>query len=148
MTQVDIPENLRAFNPAELRDEILIHELVHTGRKLDGIYKHIETEGAAARYDNLEDFIAILLTNIYMSEKGKKVFRGSHGSTRIARDDHVILSKEESTSLGFLNVKDNYSIVAAFCEKDRLAPGFMMLDVPFNPIRAYVRTRGAFAPAA
>lgn len=148
MYEVDIPDDLRAFNPADLRDEVLFHELVHTGRKLDGIYKLTPTTDAASPYQNVEDFIAILLTNIYMSEKGKRVFRGSHGSTRIASDKHVILSKEESTSLGFLNAKANYDLVREFCDKDRLAPGFIALDVPFNPIRAFSRTRGTFAPAA
>jgi hypothetical protein len=41
-----------------------------------------------------------------MSEKKKKVFRGSHGSTSDPDDKHVILSEDQSSTHGFLKVKD------------------------------------------
>ncbi len=74
-----------------LRDEVLLHELVHSGRLLDGFEQGAHklepnpddvvpyaNEDSAA-YETIEEFMTILVSNIYLSEKGQKVFRASHG---------------------------------------------------------------------
>jgi len=61
-------------------DEVLFHELVHASRDMRGV----AYEGPVNRnYDNTEEYIAIILQNMYLSEKGQDVFRGGHTRGRI-----------------------------------------------------------------
>jgi hypothetical protein len=134
--RLTIPNNLRAFQPAHLRDEVLFHELVHCGRLLDGFRQKTETltTGIAAAYEDREEFATILVTNIYLSEKGAKVFRASHGVPGFP----FILDQAQSSSEGFLKIKDNYDLVKQFCQTDPLAPKLVAIDTLFNPVRAYL----------
>ena len=68
-SQATIPTNLRAFQPGMLRDEVLLHELVHSGRLLDGfeqgahklepnpddVVPYANEDGAA--YETIEEFM-------------------------------------------------------------------------------------------
>jgi hypothetical protein len=140
-----IPTNLRAFQPGMLRDEVLLHELVHSGRLLDGfaqvshklapnpddVAPYANADSAA--YENIEEFMTILVSNIYLSEKGQKVFRASHGGDGYP----YILDQAQSSSEGFLSKKSNLALVKFFCETDRLAPKLVAIDTPFNPVRAF-----------
>ncbi len=145
-----IPNDLRAFQPAHLRDEVLFHELVHAGRLLDGFWPqkahklkpdpdqeipYANDESAA--YDDLEEFASILVTNIYLSEKGAKVFRASHGADGYP----FILDQAQSTSEGFLQRKSNRDLVRSFCQTDPIAPALSEIDTLFNPVRAHYRAR-------
>jgi hypothetical protein len=66
--------------PGEAPDEFLFHELVHASRDMRGVAYN----GPVNRnYDNLDEYIAIILQNIYLSEKGQVVFRGSHRRGRV-----------------------------------------------------------------
>jgi hypothetical protein len=128
-----------------LRDEVLFHELVHSGRLLDGfaqvahklepnpddVMPYADPDSAA--YENIEEFVTILVSNIYLSEKGQKVFRASHGGDKYP----FILDQAQSSSDGFLSKKSNFALVKMFCETDRLAPKLVAIDTPFNPVRAY-----------
>jgi len=145
-----IPNDLRAFQPAHLRDEVLFHELVHAGRLLDGFWPqkahklkpdpdqevpYANNESAA--YDDIEEFVSVLVTNIYLSEKGAKVFRASHGADGYP----FILDQAQSTSEGFLQRKSNRDLVQFFCQTDPIAPYLSEIDTPFNPVRAHYRQR-------
>jgi hypothetical protein len=131
-----IPKDLRAFEPGMLRDEVLLHELVHAGRLLHGFAQKSEklTEGAAAAYEDREEFAAILVTNIYMSEKGAKALRASHGGDGFP----YILDEAQSSSEGYLKNKDNYELVKHFCQTDPLAPKLKDINTRFNPVRTYL----------
>ncbi len=61
--------------PGRAPDEVLFHELVHASRIMRGAFFPMPVN---ERYDQLEDYLAIILTNIYLSEKGQDVFRGAH----------------------------------------------------------------------
>jgi hypothetical protein len=65
----------RIHGPGHEPDEILLHELVHALRALLG-QKRCEAVGD--RFDNIEEFGAILITNIYRSECGRSGLRGDH----------------------------------------------------------------------
>ena len=65
----------RLSKPGNAPDEVLFHELVHSSRALRGV----QDEGYADQdYDDQEEFIAIVIANIYLSEKGQQVLLGDH----------------------------------------------------------------------
>lgn len=140
-----IPPNLRAFEPGMLRDEVLFHELVHSGRLLDGFRQKNQklkpnpddvamyASEDIAGYEDVEEFVTILVSNIYLSEKGQKVFRASHGVPNVP----LILDQAQSSSEGFLTKASNLALVKQFCETDPLAPKIANIDTPFNPVRAF-----------
>ena len=84
-------------------------------------------------YEDIEEFATIFVTNIYLSEKGQKVFRASHGV-----DDYpFILDQAQSSSEGFLTKAANLALVKQFCETDPMAPKLATIDTLFNPVRAF-----------
>lgn len=58
-------------------DNILFHELIHSFRQMTGKWRH---DPMGDGYDYLEELIAIMITNIYMSLEGvpNEKLRGSH----------------------------------------------------------------------
>jgi hypothetical protein len=66
-------------------DSLLFHELVHAARGTSGTFDTTPLSGPLpigdmGRYTNVDEFVAILLTNIYRSEKYRTVqLRASHG---------------------------------------------------------------------
>jgi hypothetical protein len=67
---------------SERGDEMLFHELVHVLRMAAGKY-HCKPMPSKQKkqYTSEEEFYAVLITNIYMSEKGEKKLRCCHPST-------------------------------------------------------------------
>jgi hypothetical protein len=68
----------RPTGPAHQPDEVLYHELVHASREMRGVRTDFLVNKG---YDNLEEYLAVVLTNIYLSEKGQTVFAGNHGGS-------------------------------------------------------------------
>lgn len=76
-------------------DEVLMHELVHACRYANLSYT--EEDLSWLRYKDIEEFLAILLTNVYSSEK--------YPFTKLRRFEYFetgVLEPELSTSEGFL----------------------------------------------
>jgi hypothetical protein len=129
------PENItsdRVFDRSP--DIVLFHELVHTFQIFQGVRNPIPTDNG--KWMNEDEWLAVLLTNIYMSASGSTRLRGGYG------DYDQRLEPPENTSAGFLTT-ENLKIL------DRLWPfwgpmftniGFVIV-APFNPIREYMRTR-------
>jgi hypothetical protein len=61
--------------PGSQADEVLCHELVHTGRIMRGLHYRLNVNRG---YDNEEEFLAVVITNVYLAEKGQMHLRGSH----------------------------------------------------------------------
>jgi hypothetical protein len=136
-------------------DETLLHELVHSLRELLGQFYRYPT--VVSDYDNEEEFFAILLVNIYISEKGGKVLRASHrgafgalspdlaGSEKfLGKDDPVItVEKFENRRLIKKLADQNYDIcstIAAHVTTDFNPIGEYMINgsrYPDNPTEAY-----------
>jgi hypothetical protein len=74
-------------------DDTLVHELVHALRDMRGQSLQIPTR--SKEYDNEEEFFAILVQNVYASEKGMTIFRQDHHG-------HAALPSRLSTSEKFL----------------------------------------------
>jgi hypothetical protein len=73
------PERLKTKTAGFLPDEVLYHEMVHAVRALKGL----QTLGFSMKtkngYDNMEEFVAVVVTNVYMSEKKQTQLRSGHG---------------------------------------------------------------------
>jgi hypothetical protein len=110
-------------------DEGLIHELIHALRILQGQwYQAVLGKEWMQRYQDIEEFYGILITNIYLSEKGHSILRGDH--------HQGALPQSENSSKLFLRHKDNLRLVK---ELSRTSPSL------FNQI-AHVRPLGGFNP--
>jgi hypothetical protein len=73
--------------------DLFLHEMVHGLRQMRGQLESIPTR--VPGYANEEEYFAILVTNIFMSECGKTVLRGEYNRTGV-------LSGAVATSEGFL----------------------------------------------
>jgi hypothetical protein len=125
--------------------ETLFHELVHAFRQvshwrragitdLQRIKHDAPLIGGLRKHDNLEEFIAVLVTNIYRSANGKRVLRASHHGFGAMDDDLA-------GSFAFYQAGAQvFPLIDEFCTNNK---GFTRMlakvDAPFNPIRAYYR---------
>jgi len=113
-----------------LPDEVLFHEMVHALRDMQGLSNPIPTTGRNASYHNEEEFLAIVVTNIYMSARGSTQLIADHFS-------HATLWPPLNTSKGFVDDAGNRTLL----DHHRYAwkPTFdelAKLKVPaFNPFR-------------
>jgi hypothetical protein len=115
-------------------DDVLFHEMVHALRMMQGRYNQIPAGRASTAisfYDDEEEFLAIVATNVYLSQKDAAApLRGNH-------HDHDKLWPPLDTSAGFLTDKDNYNTLQIY----RLTwlPTFthlaMLVTPKFNPFR-------------
>jgi hypothetical protein len=78
--------------PASDPDEVLCHELVHAGRQMNG-KEHLKALNA--HYNNEEEFVSILVTNIYLSEKKQVDLRGSHRSIKTRVGDRIVARRHD-----------------------------------------------------
>jgi hypothetical protein len=115
--------------PASQPDEVLLHEMVHALRMMQGQYNKVPTKNAF--YDDEEEFLAIVIANVYVSQKdAAALLRGNH-------HDHERLWPPLNTSAGFIADKDNYNVLQIY----RLTwlPTFtnlaMLVTPKFNPFR-------------
>jgi hypothetical protein len=123
------------------KDDQLFHELVHAVRELRGEFNQILTWDKD--WMNEEEFFAVLLTNIYLSERGKKNLRGNYLG-------FGLLATELSTSEAFLGKgtspvskmhREHRRLVHKLvCEDWRMCSTISAkVNAPFNPIREFMR---------
>jgi hypothetical protein len=130
-------------------DEVLIHELAHAWRKANG------TDTADGP---LEEFFAILIADIYMSEKGRGPLRTADYMEYVkgaATQEEMSQAEKEgmlrpgnmrpewSTSRGFLSEHRSYAKLRRLCGTEmELFQRIRFADRPsFNPIREYLMNR-------
>ena len=114
-------------------DNVLLHELVHAGRKLGGDdVGKVPLAGRMAGYDDEEEFFAILVENIYISETGREISIG-------LRSDHTSTNKmDRIDNEEFLSDPENFRLVEKYCDQHpNIAPKLAFVSSEFNPIRQY-----------
>ncbi len=124
---------------AGLPHEVLFHELIHAFRHITKSasknYGYRPSTGALQSYTDDEEFYAVVITNIFISDPGnayKTGLRASHASARA-------LESELADSFGFFRSSiATFRLIEKFCKEN---PGFSkaVANVPakFNPLAAY-----------
>lgn len=124
-----------ATNRGLYPDEILFHELVHGLRGAAARFRGLPVSGGLAGYNGTEEFIAVLATNIYVSDP-------SNGSKTGLRRDHTGFAKLEPALAGsldfFRSSKNAFTLVDQFCKENPAFTKWLSeVKAPFNPIAAY-----------
>ena len=119
-----------------LPDEALFHEFVHAFRMAAGVATLAPiARGGLSNYEDEEEFIAVLVTNIYITDPSNKSHSG-------LRRDHVSFKSLESdldqSFTFFRSSVSTYRLVERFCREN---PGFTknlaQVKASFNPIAAF-----------
>lgn len=114
--------------PGAARDEILLHELVHAYMIQRGISSIRNLHRArfarrVRRFDIVDDFFAVMITNVYASECNRPIRREHHGFTPLNRNAMSIISDPRFQPF--------------FSALSRGAPDLVArlrtIDTPFNP---------------
>ena len=123
------------WNHGKFPDEVLFHELVHACRTLQHITDNKALQGGLQRYDFDDEFFAIVLTNIYISDRTNRHSSGLRADHQNGRP----LEKELSCSYTFYR-----SSPQTIKLMDRLANEMYLLctrlakvKAVFNPLAAY-----------
>jgi hypothetical protein len=121
-----------AFEP----DDMILHEMVHALRIMHGKEYRTDLAGTSlAPYGSNEEWLAILVENIYRSAKGRTVFRSGHTHA----SSNTPLAAPLNTSVGFLSVAEHRRLMRHY--KSTWWPVFKDLTgvkANFNPIRVFV----------
>jgi hypothetical protein len=64
-----------ATAPGMAADEVLFHELIHASRTMRGVVRQAFVN---QEYEDHEEYLAIALTNIYLSDKDQRILRADH----------------------------------------------------------------------
>ena len=121
-------------------DEILFHELVHVFRTATGKWNQSLGLGYAMRhYDDNEEFIAGLCTNIYISDRSNRIKSG-------LRDGHQgfkAMSAVDAARFGlFMSSGTAFGLVEAFCKDHPIFTGALAKELSnnqYNPIADYYK---------
>ncbi|MFN8178026.1 MAG: M91 family zinc metallopeptidase [bacterium] len=76
------PVNRTKPNRGMLWDEILFHELVHVLRAVSGVFAKKPLQPGLYRYTNTEEFFAVVITNVYVSDPTNRIKTGLRGEHR------------------------------------------------------------------
>jgi hypothetical protein len=121
-----------------LSDEALFHEFVHAFRMLSGKATIAPIrQGGLLNYQDEEEFIAILVTNIYIADPSNK----SHSNLRRNHVHHKALQSDLAESFTFFSSSvSTYRLVEKFCkENPAFTKNLAEVKAWFNPIAAYYK---------
>jgi hypothetical protein len=125
------------YNRGGYPDEVLFHELIHAYRKISN---EISLGGGLIRYTSDEEFFAVVLTNIYISDAT------NHHKSGL-RADHTALKgpleKELSGSYTFFQSSPQVPklIERLMHESPFLCHSLAQVKACFNPLAAYSQNR-------
>jgi hypothetical protein len=116
-------------------DEVLFHEMVHALRDMQGLSNPVPTVNTS--YLNEEEFLAIVVTNVYISAKGGTKFRANHF-------DNSILWSPLNTSKGFVEDEENRKVLNNYASMWQPTFGQLanLTQPKFNPFREVIARRG------
>jgi hypothetical protein len=121
-----------------LPDETLFHEFVHAFRMASGAATVAPlVKGGLLNYEDEEEFIAVLVTNIYLTDPSNK----THSNLR---RDHVSFKNLESdlaqSFTFFRSSVSTYRLVEKFCrENPAFTKNLAGVKASFNPIAAFYK---------
>lgn len=129
-----------ANRSGRLWDEILFHELVHVFRNATGKWNKAPALSWGMRqYDDNEEFIAVLCTNIYVSDRTNKIKTGLRAGHR----GFGAMAAEDAARFGlFMSSEAALGLVKGFCNDNPIftkALSDKLGDVIYNPIADYYR---------
>lgn len=112
-------------------DEVLYHELVHATRELKGIRSKRPVN---RNYDNEEEYLAVVITNIYLSEKwgGTSWLRSGHDAGTRLIAPGLFLENSEG-----IDYPPRELIKAFRGAQHAFYMDLARIDAPFNPIRQF-----------
>lgn len=120
-------------------DCILFHELVHAARMTRGEDDGSRLEaiplprGDLSRYHDVEEFLAIMLTNIYRSER--------HNMTQL-RASHATTYDHYASPQTFLNVPEFVALLDGYFAQSRsILRDFSRVPAPWNPLAEYFQQK-------
>jgi hypothetical protein len=128
--------------PGTDRDEILFHELVHACRDLRGLRYHL---GVNRHFDNEEEYLAVVIGNIYSSEK-----RRSQDFLRANHRGHAVLQNPDKFLDADINLKPRVLLERLRLGQYTLFHSLALIDpgvAKFNPVRQYAAELKAKNPA-
>lgn len=115
-------------------DSVLVHELVHAVRP--DMFHELKPQETKDKWNDLEEFFAVMVQNIYMSERGDEKVRGEH-----EKSDKTIPATR-SGSYDFMEDKINYARVKQALKREPMAQELAKLtDIPFNPFAEFDRAK-------
>lgn len=118
-------------NQVYSEDGAFLHETIHALRALTG-----RKDGRAIGTDfhNIEEFIAILIENIYRSSTNRHILREAHGPQRIRNFDDRTVTQGEDVNIVF---RRNYAAPLALFrnQEPELTSALQNVQSRFNPLR-------------
>ena len=115
-------------------DSTLLHELVHGVRPSQ--FEKLKPESTNDQWTDLEEFFAVIVQDIYLSERGDKEVRGGHDAGASS------LPATRTASYEFMEDKTNHARVKAALKREKLAQQLAVLeDIPFNPFAEFERAK-------
>jgi Effector protein len=122
----------RPAGPGMDPDDVLFHELVHATRQLAGVVYFMPVN---QNYDNEEEYLAIVLSNIYIRNKRRdNPLRGDHDSG-ILRDPDHFLDNVQRVDLEPRMLLERFRLHQALFFKDLADIDFSITS--FNPVKQY-----------
>lgn len=122
-------------------DEILFHELVHVFRYVSGKWNRNPLSSGLYNYTNSEEFNAVVLSNIYISDRTNKIksgLRGGHwGFSGLSTDFDESFEFFSTSTLTF-------GLIEKLCQDN---PGLTkkiakdLANTKFNPLAAYYKDK-------
>jgi hypothetical protein len=123
-----------------LWDEVLFHELVHVFRAATGKFSRARTlSWGMQHYTDNEEFVAVLCSNIYISDRTNKIKTG----LRAGHKGFGAMAAEDAARFGlFMSSEAAFGLVQGFCNDNPIftkALSDKLGDVVYNPIADYYR---------
>jgi hypothetical protein len=120
-----------AVAPGAEADEILLHEMTHGLRQMRG-EMHCSGVLDNPSYDTREEFVAILVSNLYRSERARPGLRSDHGA------NSPPLSPALSDPNTFLGTGSHKDYIHQMFEEDLVfAQNLAFVQCRFNPVKIF-----------
>jgi hypothetical protein len=133
------------LGPASEADEVLLHELIHASRQVHGVSRRRKVNHG---YDNEEEFLSIMIDNIYLSEKNKHRLRGTHHTDDEGKHDTLHHPERFLDNAQHLKLQPYLIIELLRARQPRLYAALADIEsgpgpgrARFNPIREWDKKR-------